>query len=115
MTTTMATLTGRIVLRGTLREEDRGEAAVHAHESVEKKLSRTSQGLTLELPFNLRAEGIRADSHRSHTLTQALRTKSKAPPFRVRRTAHPKFNYNARATRSNLKVIRELKWRNSCP
>jgi hypothetical protein len=28
-----------------------------------------------------------------------MRTKSKAPPFKKRRTGHPKFNYKARTTR----------------
>jgi hypothetical protein len=28
-----------------------------------------------------------------------LRSKSKAPPFKERRTGHPKFNYKARTTR----------------
>jgi hypothetical protein len=28
-----------------------------------------------------------------------LRSKSKAPPFKERRTGHPNFNYKARATR----------------
>jgi hypothetical protein len=30
---------------------------------------------------------------------QALRTKSKAPPFEMRRTGHPKFKFKGRATR----------------
>ncbi len=30
---------------------------------------------------------------------KTLRTKSRAPPFKKRRTGHPKFNLNGRATR----------------
>jgi hypothetical protein len=60
---------------------------------------RSPKGLTLEQFFVLRGEGIRAGSHRSHALRQALRTKSKSPPFKKRRTGHPKFNFKGRATR----------------
>jgi hypothetical protein len=77
-------------------DEIRRETPTHAHESLEKKISRTSQGLALEQFLILREEEIRAGSHRSHALTQSLRAMSKAPPFKMQRTGHPKFNYKAR-------------------
>jgi hypothetical protein len=57
----MAMLTGPIVLRETLREEDCREAAVHTHESVEKKIGRSSKGLALEQLFFLRESQARVD------------------------------------------------------
>jgi hypothetical protein len=58
------------LLRYQRLEPDKGrrETPIHAHESLEKKIGRTSKGLALEQFLILREEGIRAGSHRSHAL-----------------------------------------------
>jgi REP element-mobilizing transposase RayT len=94
-------------------DEVRREAPLYAHESVEDKIGRASQGLALEQFFVLREEGIRAASHRSGALSLRVQAKSKAPPFQNRRAGHPKFNYKGRATLYD--VVGSVKRHVECP
>jgi hypothetical protein len=62
-------------------------------------------GLAPEQLFILREEGRLIGPHQSHSLLLPVVIKSKAPPFKERRTGHPQFPNQRPARLSNFRSI----------